>query len=95
MTLKQMPVEAPAAQARPLLPLQTPATDGASGADIAPAHHQDAIVLSDRAKFLMRAGRAVRALVFSALSTVYRSVEIKAGLRVLVEGGIYRCSYRA
>ena len=66
--------------------LLTDALDASSAAAV----RSDAIVLSERAKALLRAGLASRAFVLPAISTLFRTVEIAAGIHVAIEGGIYR-----
>jgi len=61
-------------------------TSGGSGGQV----RFDTIVLSERARALVRAGRAMRALVMTALATAHRTLALASGLALVLDGGIYR-----
>lgn len=59
------------------------------GSSIVRAGSRDVISLSTRAQMLLRAGLAVRALVYGAITNAYRSLQL--GSRTIVlEFGVYR-----
>ena len=63
--------------------------DAGAGTSRVRTGSRDAISLSARAQMLLRAGLAVRALVYDAMTSVYRTLRL--GTRTIVlEFGVYR-----
>mgnify|MGYP001457318585 CR=1 FL=1 len=58
------------------------------------AGRSDAIELSSRAKAIVRAGLAVKALVIASLETAYRKIRLASGAAVVLEAGLYRLAHR-
>lgn len=96
MTVRESPVEqvpieqTTVAHAGSLVALDALDGGGAGLGSTPSLQRCDAIIISERAAALIRAGLAVRAFVLSTLETVYRSVDVRPGTRIVLEGGIYR-----